>query len=358
MLDCRPHFMRELSIMRFKSVAHTMVLIMATMIFGFAGITMSTVHAGEITAYTSLEESEIADYLKAAKKDMPDLRVNVLRLSTGDLGARILSEGNHPRYDVIWGWALTNMMDPRVQALLQVYHPKGLERMPEQFKTKDGKWFAPTGYMAALCVNTDRLKRKGLPMPTGWTDLLNPIYKGEVVMPNPASSGTGYLQIVSILQGMGGEKGWDFLKQLNTNVAQYSKSGSRPCSMASTGEYAVGASSAIVAMQAVQQGYPVKMIIPKEGAGYELEANALSAGTTHQKDAERFLDWTISDDAARLYGKYKEIVGIETAAVAHQPTAEGMPSDVKKLLFPMDFKQSMETRPATLARWQKEIEQH
>ena len=57
-------------------------------------------------------------------------------------------------------------------------------------------------------------------------------------------------------------------------------------------------------------------------------------------------------------GKYKEIVGIETAAVAHQPTAEGMPSDVKKLLFPMDFKQSMETRPATLARWQKEIEQH
>ncbi|HQT42375.1 MAG TPA: ABC transporter substrate-binding protein [Halothiobacillus sp.] len=344
--------------MRFKSVAHAMALPMTLMIFGLAMISISTAHAGEITVYTSLEEPEIADYLVAAKKDMPDIKVNVLRLSTGDLGARILSEGNHPRYDVIWGWALTNMMDPRVQALLQPYQPKGLARVPARFKDPNGKWFAPTGYMAALCVNTDRLKRQGLPMPTGWTDLLNPVYKGELVMPNPASSGTGYLQVVSILQGLGGEKGWDFLKQLNANVAQYSKSGSRPCSMASTGEYAIGASSAIVAMQAVRQGYPVKMVIPREGAGYELEANALAAGSPHQHDAERFLDWTISDDAARLYGKYKEIVGIESASDVSKPTSGDMPSDVKKMLFPMDFNQSMETRPATLARWQKEIEHH
>lgn len=344
--------------MRFKSVVSARVFGMAAMIFGLSLITPSMAQAGEITVYTSYEEPEIADYLAAAKKDMPDLKVNVLRLSTGDLGARILSEGNHPRYDVIWGWALTNMMDPRVLALLQPYKPKGLDRVPAQFKDPNGKWFAPTGYMAALCVNTDRLKQKGLPMPTGWTDLLNPVYKGEVVMPNPASSGTGYLQVVSILQGMGGEKGWDFLKKLNANVAQYSKSGSRPCSMASTGEYAIGASSAIVAMQAVRQGYPIKMVIPKEGAGYELEADALVAGSTHQADAKRFLDWTLSNSAAQRYHKYKEIVGIETTPETKTATDEGMATDVKKQLFPMNFKQSMETRPATLARWQKEIEHH
>ncbi|MHB1620791.1 MAG: ABC transporter substrate-binding protein [Sulfuricella sp.] len=342
--------------MRFKSVARAVALAAATLGFSLAHLPIA--NAGEITVYTSLEEPEIADYLTAAKKDMPDLKVNVLRLSTGDLGARILSEGSHPRYDVIWGWALTNMMDPRIQALLAPYQPKGLQRVPAQFKDAGGKWFAPTGYMAALCVNTDRLKRRGLPMPTGWSDLSNPIYKGEVVMPNPASSGTGYLQVVSILQSMGGEKGWDFLKRLNANVAQYAKSGSRPCNMASTGEYAVGASSAIVAMEAVKQGYPVKMVIPKEGAGYELEANALVAASTHKRDAERFLDWTISDSAARLYGKYKEIVGIEGVRHGADETAAGLPADMKKVLFPMNFKQSMETRPQTLARWQREIERH
>lgn len=314
--------------------------------------------AGDITVYTSLEEPEIADYLAAAKKDMPDLNVHVLRLSTGDLGARILSEGKHPRYDVIWGWALTNMLDPRIQALLAPYKPKGLARMPAQFKDESGKWFAPTGYMAALCVNTARLKRKGLPMPASWSDLLNPVYKGEIVMPNPVSSGTGYLQMVSILQGMGGEKGWTFLKRLNANVAQYSKSGSRPCSMASTGEYAVGASSAIVAMEAVRQGYPVKMVIPKEGAGYELEANGLSSASTHKRDAERFLDWTLSNTAVKLYAKYKEIIGIEGAHPGAAEVSAGLPTDVRKVLFPMDFKQSMQTRPQVLNRWQREIEHH
>lgn len=342
--------------MRFNSVARVAALAAAALGFSLSHLPVAL--AGEITVYTALEEPEIADYLAAARKDMPDLKVNVLRLSTGDLGARILSEGNHPRYDVIWGWALTNMMDPRIQALLAPYKPKGLQRVPAQFKDPAGKWFAPTGYMAALCVNTDRLKRKGLPMPTGWSDLLNPAYKGEVVMPNPASSGTGYLQVVSILQGMGNDKGWGFLKRLNGNVAQYAKSGSRPCNMASTGEYTVGASSAIVAMEAVRQGYPVKMVIPKEGAGYELEANGLAAASTHKADAERFLDWTISDSAARLYGKYKEIVGIEGVPHSADEVAAGLPADVKKVLFPMNFKQSMETRPQTLARWQREIERH
>lgn len=342
--------------MHFKSVAGVMVLAAAAA--GFFATQSHQANAGEITVYTSLEEPEIADYLAAAKKDMPDLKVNVLRLSTGDLGARILSEGSHPRYDVIWGWALTNMMDPRIQALLAPYRPKGLQRVPAQFKDPGDKWFAPTGYMAAMCVNTDRLKRKGLPMPGGWSDLLNPVYKGEVVMPNPASSGTGYLQVVSILQGMGSEKGWNFLKHLSTNVAQYAKSGSRPCNMASTGEYAIGASSAIVAMEAIKQGYPIKMVIPKEGAGYELEANALMAASTHKQDAERFLDWTISDSAAELYGKYKEIVGIEGIRHNAGATSAGLPADIKKALFPMNFKQSMQTRPQTLARWQREIEHH
>lgn len=334
--------------MRFKSVARALTF--AATLLGFSAFGCSTANAGEITVYTSLEEAEIAEYLAIAKKDMPDLRVNILRLSTGDLGARILSEGKHPHYDAIWGWALTNMLDPRIQSLLAVYQPKGSQRMSARFKDTDGKWFAPTGFMAALCVNTKRIEEKGLPMPNGWTELVNPVYKNELVMPNPISSGTGYLQVVSILQGMGGgERGWNFIRHLNRNVAQYTKSGSRPCNLASTGEYAIGASSALVAMDAIKHGYPVKMVIPREGAGYELEANALSASASHKQDAERFLDWTISDSVARVYGKYKEIVGIE--GIEHD-------ADLKKALFRMDFKRSMQTRSRTLIRWQREIERH
>ncbi|KAG1385710.1 hypothetical protein G6F59_017247 [Rhizopus arrhizus] len=111
---------------------------------------------------------------------MPDVKVNVLRLSTGDLGARLIAEAANPQQDVIWGFAVSNMLDPRLQNLLEPYAAKGIDALPAQYKGADNKWFAATGYVAAFCVNTARLKSKNLSMPTSWEDLANPAYKGEI----------------------------------------------------------------------------------------------------------------------------------------------------------------------------------
>src|SRR5947209_5536361 len=264
--------------------------------------------AGTVTAYTALEEDEIAEYVAAAKKALPDIELKVLRLSTGDLGARILAEASNPQHDVIWGWAVTNMLDPRVLALLEPHKPKGADKLAAQYRAADDKWFAATGYMAAFCVNNERVKSKGLSVPKDWADLLDPKFKGEVVMPNPVSSGTGYLQVVGILQQMGEENGWKFLKDLDGNIAQYIKSGSRPCKAARAGEFAVGASLAFAAIQSIDEGFPVTMVIPAKGAGFELEATALMSASKNKPDARRFLDWTLSPEAAGIYGKFKEIV--------------------------------------------------
>ncbi|MEQ9859719.1 ABC transporter substrate-binding protein [Pectobacterium cacticida] len=312
-------------------------------------------YAGAITVYTSLEEDEIKDYVAQAKKDLPDLTINVLRLSTGDLGPRILAESKNPQHDVIWGWAVTSVMDPRISALLEPYDAKGSEQLPARYRAADHKWFAATGYMAAFCVNTEVLKAKNLPVPASWQDLTNPIYKGEIVMPNPVSSGTGYLQIAALLQAKGEQDGWAFLKSLDGNIAQYTKSGSRPCKAARTGEYAIGISLAFAAMQSIEEGYPLKMVIPHDGAGYELEASALMASAKNKPDAKRFLDWTLSSHAAELYTKYKEIVTIPGVAQSKAATMAGLPADLSSVLYPVDFTQSANSRHATLTTWQKTI---
>lgn len=311
--------------------------------------------AGTITAYSALEENEIADYLAAAKKSLPDVEVKVLRLSTGDLGARILAEAGNPQHDVIWGWAVTNMLDPRITAMLEPYAEKGVDKLPAPYKASDGKWFAATGYMAAFCVNTEVLKAKNLPMPTSWQDLTKPVYKGEVVMPNPVSSGTGYLQVAALLQSKGNDKGWEFLKALDANVAQYIKSGSRPCKAARAGEYAIGTSLAFAAIQSVEEGFPIKMVIPPDGAGYELEASALMKTAKNKADAKRFLDWTLSAEAAGLYGKYKEIITIPGTPASKAAQAAGLPADLSKVLYPMNFAQSAKDRDTILQSWQKAI---
>lgn len=322
-----------------------------------AALTLSAAaHSAEITVYTSLEEDEVAHYLEVARQDMPDLTVNVLRLSTGDMGARILAERDNPRHDVIWGWALTNMLDPRILEMTESYEPAGIDKVPARFRDEQHRWFAPQGYMAAFCVNKPRLEKIGAPMPTSWQDLLDPALKGEVVMPNPVSSGTGYLQVASLIQGMGEEKGWQFLKDLDANIGQYIKSGSRPCRTARAGEYAVGASFAFIALKSIEEGYPIAMVIPAEGAGYEMEANALMASSDKPDAARQFLDWTLSENAVNAYAEYKALLSVKGAPMSKAALAAGLPENIEEVLFDMDFAASAKQRSAILERWRSEIE--
>lgn len=312
--------------------------------------------AGEITAYTALEEDDVKVYLEAFAKEVPGVKVNVLRLSTGDLIARILAEKANPRHDVIWGVAVTNMVDPRILEMSEPYKPKGIDEVKTIFKDPQQRWFATTGYFAGFCVNTEVLKKKNLPMPASWQDLLNPVYKGEVVMPNAASSGTGYLQIASILQMKGEEEGWKFLKALDKNIAQYIKSGSRPCRMAAGGEFAIGASFAFSAVKQIQQGYPIKLVIPSEGAGYEIEVSALMKTSKNKEDVKRFLDWLLTPTAAKLYGERAELSTVPGVKAPEAVLATGLPADPTTVLYKMDFDWSAKNRDRVVTRWKKEIE--
>ncbi len=340
----------------FDSYALRFVLVCVVVCCAAIGFSASQVQADEITVYTSYEEDEAAAFLAAMQRDLPGLKVNMLRLSTGDLHARMLAEAANPRHDVIWGWAVTNMVDPRILEMLEPYQPKGIERIPARFRDPDGRWFAKTGYMAAFCVNNEVLKRKNLPMPTSWEDLLKPEFKGEVVMPNPASSGTGYLQIASILQMKGEEAGWKYLADLDKNIAQYIKSGSRPCNVASAGEFAVGASFALRAIKNIDEGYPITMVIPAEGAGNELEASGLMKSSKNKEAAKRFLDWTVNKAAVDEYYKWKEIVTVSGGSMPESFRKAGLPADIGSVMVDMDFAWSAQNRDRILQQWQDKLE--
>lgn len=331
-------------------IVHERVLRCALAAAALLGLAAAPARAETITVYTAYEEDEAAAFLKIAKADMPDIDVRMLRLSTGDLTARIIAESGNPQHDVIWGQAVTNLVDPRVLATLEPYTPREIDKIPATFRDPGGKWFAVTGYMEAFCVNNERLKSKNLPMPTSWSDLTKPEFKGEVVMPNPASSGTGYIQVAAMLQQKGEAAGWEQLKAIDKNVAQYIKSGSRPCNAASSGEYAVGASFALRAIKNVAEGFPITMVIPKDGAGNELEANAIVATSKKKETARRFLDWTLSDKAVNEYYNWKEIVLAKGGTMPERFRKAGMPAEVSTVLYKMDFAAAARDRQAIVAR--------
>ena len=104
--------------------------------------------------YTSLENEEIVEYLKVAKKELADLDIQAIRLSTGELGARMLAERDNPQADCIWGWAVTNMSEFVPKGMLVPYKPKGWDKIPANFKDPKGYWTAIDLYAAALVPNT------------------------------------------------------------------------------------------------------------------------------------------------------------------------------------------------------------
>jgi iron(III) transport system substrate-binding protein len=303
-----------------------------------------------VVVYTAIENEQIADYMKALNKTLPNLDVKMLRFSTGDISARFMAEKDNMQAEVIWGVAATNILIFKSAGLLEPYAPKGLERIQGLFRDKANppSWTGMDIFMSAFCVNTEVAKKNNLPMPASWADLTKPVYKGQVVMPNPASSGTGYLSVASILQRLGEAEGWKYLDALDKNIAEYTKSGSKPCKDAAAGERAIGVSFEYVALEMKKKGSPVEMVLPKEGAGYEMEANALTKKGAKNPAAKQFLDWAASDEAMALYAKYFAAV-----AVAGMPVPEGLPKDISKVVYTNDFDWSAKNRDRILAEWQK-----
>ncbi|OGK89856.1 MAG: putative 2-aminoethylphosphonate ABC transporter substrate-binding protein [Candidatus Rokubacteria bacterium GWF2_70_14] len=303
-----------------------------------------------VVVYTAIENEQITEYMKAINKSLPNIELKILRFSTGDISARFMAEKDNMQADVIWGVAATNQLIFKNAGLLEPYAPKGLERIQPLFRDKANPpaWVGIDIFMSAFCFNTEVAKKHNLPAPTSWADLAKPVYKGQVVMPNPASSGTGYLSVASVLQRLGEAEGWKYLDAIHPNMAEYTKSGSKPCKDAAAGERAIGVSFEYVALEMKKKGAPVVMVLPKEGSGYEMEANALTRKGAKNPAAKQFLDWAITDEAMALYAKYFAAVG-----VAGFPVPEGLPKDISKVVYPNDFDWSAKNRDRILTEWQK-----
>jgi iron(III) transport system substrate-binding protein len=303
--------------------------------------------ATPVVVYSALENDEIAEYLKVARQDLPDLDIRVLRLSTGELAARVLAEKGNPQADVLWGVAATATIPLVREGALEPYVPKGAYKILRQFRDPKGYWTGIDLYVGAIAVNTVELSKRRLPVPRTWNDLLNPQYKGLVIMPNPLTSGTGFLHVVAVLTKFGEPRGWQYLTELDRNIAQYTRSGGAPARMAAQGEIPIALSLDFAVLTFKQQGYPVELVWP-DGTGYELEVNALVKGARNGDAARRFLDWAISLNAMRAYARWK--MGVTMPGVTggpHVPQLHTVP------LLKVDLQWAAENRQRILDEWKR-----
>ena len=308
-----------------------------------------------LLVYTALETDQLKAYQEGFNKVHPDIEIKWVRDSTGVITAKLLAEKANPQADAVMGVAASSLALLDKNGMLEPYKPLNLDAIMSQYRDKKNPpaWFGMDVWGASICFNTVEAAKKGIPKPQTWKDLLKPAYKGQIVMPNPASSGTGFFDVTAWLtlwgddNGKGG--GWKYMDGLHENIGQYTHSGSKPCNMAAAGEYVVGISFEYRANANKAKGAPIDLVFPTEGLGWDLEAFAIHKGTKQLAAAKKLADWASSKDAMLLYGKNFAI----TAQPGVAAPLANVPKDYEARLVKMDFTVAAEGRERVLAEWNK-----
>lgn len=304
-----------------------------------------------LNVYTALETDQLKAYQTAFNKSHPDIELKWTRDSTGIITAKILAEKANPAADVIMGVAASSMVVFDREGLLQPYAPANLKAINPRFRAAGATptWVGMDVWGAAICYNVAEAVKQGLPKIESWKDLLKPEFKGKIVMPNPNSSGTGFLDVTAWLQIFGEKGGWDYMDQLHQNVAVYTHSGSKPCVMAGAGEFPVGISFEYRANTVREKGAPIDVVFPKEGLGWDLESIAIVKGTAKLDAAKKLADWAATREANELYAKNFVVTAIPGIATR----LKHVPIDYEQRLVKNDFQWMGKNRDAVLAEWQK-----
>jgi len=306
--------------------------------------------ATELTVYTAVEAEDLKKYANEFTKANPGITIKWVRDSTGIVTAKLLAEKNNPQADVVWGLAATSLMKMKAEGMTLPYKPKGADKLDKKFidSANPPHWTGMDAWIASVCYNTVEAGKKGLPVPKSWRDLTKPVYKGSVAMPNPNSSGTGFLDVSSWLQMFGEGGGWEFMDALHQNIAWYTHSGSKPCKQAASGEIPIGVSFAFRGAKSKAKGAPLEIILPSEGVGWDMEATAIMKGTKKLDAAKKLVDFSITREANIMYNKGYAVVAYPGVA----KPVKYFPDGILGAMINNNFEWAAVNRDRILKEWQ------
>ncbi len=308
----------------------------------------------QVSIYTALENDQLAPFKAAIEAAVPGAEVVWTRDSTGVITARFLAEKGNPRADMVMGIAVTSLIRFAKDGLLASYKPNGADKLKPQFRDSSAAptWIGMDAYLSVVCFNTAEAAKDKVAAPVSWKDLTKPEFKGKLVMPHPASSGTGYLTVAAWIQLMGEQEAWKFMDALHENMGVYTHSGSAPCVQAAKGERLAGIGFDMRGASEKTKGAPINIILPKEGAGWDMEAVGIVKTTKNMELAKKIADWSSSKAANELYSKFYAIVAEPTV----KNTPPNYPADAEKSMVKNDFAWMAENRDRVLAEWSKRYE--
>ena len=312
---------------------------------------------GALVLYCSVEEDWCRTMTTAFERQA-GIKVAMTRKSSGETYAQLKAEATNPRGDIWWG----GTGDPHVQAAgegltIEYKSPRLDELQPwavRQWEQTNGRTVGIYSGALGFGYNVDLVKKKGVAEPKCWADLLDPKLRDEVQVADPNSSGTAYTLLATMIQLMGEDKGFSYLKALHKNVNQYTKSGAAPARATALGETTVGIAMQHDLVTSAMDGAPTKVIAPCEGTGYEIGSMSIIKGARNLANAKQWYDWALTPDAQALGAKAKSFQVPSNRNTAVPPQAPKL-AEIKLIDFDFVKYGSPSERRRLLSKWDNEV---
>ena len=312
---------------------------------------LGTGAAQALTVYTSVDE-ENAQKILAAFSAETGVNVDLIFLSSGPALSRIEAESGRPQADVWFGAPSENHLLAKERGLTEPYVSANAGDLAENFKDAEGYWHAIYTNPLAVGVRTDILEQRGAPLPESWADLTNEAYRGLIQMPSPQSSGTAYAVILTLSQLWGEDEAFDYMAMLNPNIQTYTQSGTAPSGALGVGETPIALQFSPGFLKLVDEGFPVQVVFPSEGVGYEVAAMSILKGAPNEDEAKQLVDWmTSAEGQAQLSANKTYFLPVRADVSA----GEGIPTLEEINLVSYDAAFASDNRERLVDRWVDDV---
>ena len=313
--------------------------------------------AGTVVMYCGVDENWCRAMTTEYQKQT-GVSIQMTRMSAGEIYARLRAEKENPQADIWWG----GTGDPHLQAadegLTDEYKSPQLPQLRDwaQRQAERSKYRTTGIYLGALGFgyNTEEIARRKLTPPVCWADLIKPEFKGEVQMADPNSSGTAWTALATLVQLMGEEPAFVYLKKLHANINEYTKAGAAPAQAAGLGETVIGIAFQHDVIDVAFRGKPVQVVSPCEGTGYEIGSMSLVKGGKNGAEARKFYEWALTADAQKIGAANRSYQVPSNAAAPVPPQAPDL-SKIKLIEYDFAKYGSSAERKRLLGRWSTEV---
>ena len=325
----------------------------AALLFGAAPLTQ----AQQVNVICSVQ-ADWCNMIQTVFAKSTGIKVNMSLKGSGEALAQLIAERANPKTDVWFGGTGDPHLQAAEQDLTLAYQSPNLAQLQAwaQAQAKQSGYKTVGIYSGPLGFgfNTELLAKKKLAAPKSWADLVKPEYKGEIQVANPASSGTAYTMIATLVQLMGEDKAFDYLKALHKNVGAYTRSGTGPIKAVARGETAVSISFVHDGPGEKLQGFPVETVTPSEGTGAEIGSMSIIKGARNLAQAKQFYEWALTPQAQQFGAATRQYQLPSNKATPVDPL---VPDFRKIRLINYDYAKygASAERRRLIARWEKDV---